>query len=113
MGKAAALGLPREKTRRLAVARAAMKRRTVAQAPRLTAGCTADSTFIAASLNYRRCAREYMKAHGAWADFAARNPMEDPAHADHHNKLIQARRALNGADEALSVAEEKLLGSRS
>lgn len=101
------------KKRRLSRARRVLSGTAVPPATPIPRNASADARFIAASLNYRRCAREYMKAHGAWADFAARNPMEDPAHADHHNKLIQARRALNGADEALSVAEEKLLGSRS
>lgn len=80
---------------------------------RLPKGATVDEQFVDAALNYRRCNREYMKASAAWADFAARNGYEDPAHADHHTKRIQTRRALDGADEALSIAEEKLLGARS
>lgn len=113
MGKAAALGLPREKTGRLAVARAAMKRRTVAQAPRLPAGCTVDSAFIAASLNYRRCAKALIQAITAHQQFAASQPYDDAGHHDHHQRVIAARQALIGADVAFETAEEALLGGRS
>lgn len=72
---------------------------------------TADARFIAASLNYRRCAKAHIAATGAWASFSASHPHDDPAHEEHHRRVIATRQALNGADVALSVAEHELLGT--
>jgi hypothetical protein len=108
---AAAVGSARRS--RLATARRAVETGRIAVHPPIPRSATADQRFIAAALNYRRCTREYLKAHAVWAECAARCGYDDPAHADHHTKLTQTRRALQGADEALSVAEEELLGVRS
>lgn len=102
------------KNLRLARARRVLNGRPITPAvPTIPRNATADQRFIAAALNYRRCTRDYLKAHAAWAECAARYGYDDPVHADHHTKLTQTRRAMQGADEALSVAEEALFGVRS
>lgn len=74
----------------------------------VTRRATPDQRFIAASLNYRRCAKAYLKASGDWANFSATHPHEDPGHVEHHSRLVSARMALNGADEALTMAANSL-----
>lgn len=90
---------------RIAAARRAIRGPAPARAPR---GLTADQRFIAAARNYRRCAGEYIKAVGAWQTFTATHPHDDPAHQEHHQRVVSARLALNGADEAFSMADHAL-----
>ena len=105
---------PRQaKPARLAQARRILSTHSSNPPRRLARNATVDQAFVDAALNYRRCTKDYMKASATWAEFAARYGYDDPAHAEHHTKLTQTRRALQGADEALSVAEEALLGVRS
>lgn len=65
--------------------------------------------FIAAARNYRRCAGEYIKAVGAWQTFTATHPHDDPAHEEHQRRVVSARQALNGADEAFALADAAAL----
>lgn len=72
-----------------------------------------EARFVAAARNYRRCVREYTQATGAWQAFSATHPADDPAHAEHHMRVVAARMALNGADEAFAVADQQLMGGGS
>lgn len=87
----------------------AMKAGQSTTAKAVPRGLTADARFITAARNYRRCSGEYIQAIGAWQRFTATNPHDDPAHHEHHTRVVSARLALNGADEAFALAERVLL----
>lgn len=109
----ASVGAPGSQQERIEQARRLLSRGPTSPSVTVPRGATADQRFIAAALNYRRCSRDYLKAHSAWSQFAARGDYHDPLHGDHQTALAQKSRALSAADIALSDAEEALLGARS
>lgn len=110
---ASSTAVPTSQPQRLRAARralnSAMKAGQGAAAKALPRGLTADARFITAARNYRRCSGEYIQAIGAWQRFTATHPHDDPAHHEHHTRVVSARMALNGADEAFALAERVLL----
>lgn len=102
-----------DKKRRLSRARRVLSGTAVPPATPIPRNASADARFIAASLNYRRCAKALIQAITAHQQFAASQPYDDAGHHDHHQRVIAARQALIGADVAFETAEEALLGGRS
>lgn len=101
-------GAPRSKSARLAAARRIVEGVDQQVAAQHSSGLLALAQFMAAARNYRRCVRQYHAARQAWQEFSTRHPQEDPAHEEHHRRVIAARQALNGADEAFAMAEAGL-----
>lgn len=97
--------------RRIETARRIL-RGSVAPPAAIPRNATADVRFITASLNYRRCAKAYIAATNAWREFSVTHPADDAAHEEHHRRVIAARMALNGADEAFALAESALAKGR-
>lgn len=94
-------------SRRLTAARSAMRGSAPVKVGR---GAKVDQRFIAASVNYRQCAQAYIRARDAWHSFAATHAADDQGHQEHHDRVVQSRLALVGAEEAFSLALHSVQG---
>lgn len=67
-----------------------------------------QSEFIKAARVFRAADREFKTATSAWQTFSALHPADDPAHDEHHRRVLAARQALNGADVEFTLADVAL-----